>query len=430
MNEKLTFKDVIGYEEEKVEIKEIKNYIVDVEKYKQIGARAPKGILIVGAPGNGKTLMVRALANEINVPLYCLGQYTDEEENLDDIRKVFKEARKNSPCIIFIDEIDKINNNSNDFHFEIEESSAIRELLIQMDGFTPNNGIIVIATANSTSRLPSSLLRSGRFDKTINLRFPNKKERKELFKYYGKTKKLSDNIDFDKIAKITSGMSCADVDNVLNDAAILTVRNNKDEIEMNEIEVAIDRLVMKSANKKIISDEEKRVIAFHELGHAIATLKLSKKETINKISIVSRGQTLGHTRLGHDYLNNLVSKSNLLEDIKISLAGMAAEDVFIKNITSGSYSDLFRANEICQYMVSDYGMYGVDKYENISRMNKGISEVKIMKNEKVKERILKKCYHEVKKLLIKNKKLIYKLYDKLIECNVLFEEDINEIVKY
>lgn len=430
---KITFENIVGYEEEKKEILEIQDYILNPDKYEKMGARVPKGILLVGESGNGKTLMVKALANELNIPLYKIGQDEDENENLINMRKIFKEARNNAPAIIFIDEIDKVESEDGLFGLTSRESIVTRELLIQMDGFENNNSVIVIATANNPSKINLSLLRSGRFDKIINLRYPNKEERKELIKYYTRDKKVAFEIDFDRLSNITSGFSCADIDNILNDATILAIRSNKKEINTCDVETAIDRLTSRSATISNISDDDKKKVAIHEIGHAIIALKTEGIDSVHKLSIISRGQILGQTKIispnEYDYFG-LTTKENLLNQIKIYYGGLIAEELYLKNISTGSSLDIEQARYICETMVKKFGMMGVtNSVSSTMKLRENISQSKIRKLEKIQDKILNKCYKITKKILKKNKKIFMILYNKLLENNVLFEEDIKQLIR-
>ena len=429
---KVTFENIIGYEEEKKEILEIREYILEYRKYEEIGARVPKGILLLGESGNGKTLMIKALANELNIPLFKIGQDEDENENLLYIRKIFKEARQKAPAIIFIDEIDKLCAEDDLYSLTQRESNVTRELLMQMDGFESNKSLIVIATANSVVKINPSLLRSGRFDKVINFRYPNYEERKQLFQYYSKQKKLSINIDFDRLAKVTSGFSCADIDNVLNDAAILAVRNKINEVDTSDVETAIDRLTTNSATISTLSDEEKKKIAIHEIGHAIVAMNINDNRNVHKISIVSRGQILGQTKIisPNEYeVFGLTTKESMMNKIKILYGGLIAEELYLKDITTGSSRDIEMARYTVEVMVKKFGMVGViNSVDSSMRMKNNISQHKIRKTEKIQDKILKKCYKETKKIIKKHKEIFNKLYQKLIVTNVLFKEDIEQII--
>ena len=431
---KVMFSDVVGYEKEKVELEEIKNFILNVSKYEEMGARIPKGILLVGESGNGKTLMAKALANETSIPFYSLDDVSGDKKVLS-IRELFAKARNNSPCIIFIDEIDKIDNNGGfDGMMPNKESPLIRELLIQMDGFEPNSGIMVIATANGTEFLSKSLLRSGRFDRTIEIRMPNTLERKKLFEYYSSNKKIDKSIDFEKIAIRTSGLSCADVDNILNDAALIATRNNKKKIEMADLEQAIDRVMLGSATTKQVSDEIRRMVATHEVGHAVVMIKTGGLKDIDKISIISRGKAMGFVRrmCAYDEMEyEFTTKSKLVNSIISLYGGLAAEKVMLKETTSGCVQDLDDARGRIVVMIGKFGMCGIKNavdgsYSTIhpvySNDHKKLFERKV-------DRLSRKYFNKALRIIKANKKLFNELYNRVLEENVLYKEEIEAIIQ-
>ena len=431
---KITFENVIGYEKEKTELKEIQNFIVNAEKYEKIGARIPKGILLLGESGNGKTLMARALASEIEIPLYSIGDELNDDESIKSIRKVFSEARENSPCVIFIDEIDKLED-SNEFDFMPNSGSSpvIRELLTQIDGFKQNSGIVVVATANSIMRLNPSLLRSGRIDRIIDIRMPNKEDRKKLFEYYAKEKKIEDNINYEKLAIRTSGVCCADIDNILNDAALMSIREGSDVISLKNIEKAIDRIMLGSATENKISDEMRKEVAIHEIGHAIVSIACGMSKNLNKISIVSRGQTLGFNRhdFGDDSLNfGYRTKNEIEKQIMIAYGGLAAEKIMLNDISTGCINDLDKAKNLATQMVKRFGMSGVTNCVDAraARIGNEFSERKTRQVEKLIDSILKHAFNKTIKAIKANKELFNRLYNKLLENNVLYKEEIDEII--
>ena len=430
----ISFDDIIGYEKEKEELKEIQNFIINTKAYEENGARAPKGVLLIGDSGNGKTLMAKALATDINIPFYQLSDGFDEATSVSNIRSVFEKARRNAPCIIFIDEIDKLE--KADPFFNPEEkpvSPVIRELLIQMDGFKTNSGIVVVATANSSRLLNDSLLRSGRFDRIIDINMPSKKERKLLFEYYSKNKKINDLVDFEKLAIRTSGASCADIDNILNDAALMSIRDKQPEITTKYIEEAIDRVLLKSAASFKISEESMKKTAVHEVGHAVVSIALGKGKKLNKISIVSRGPALGFNRMSNDDDNtvyHLVSQKDIDTNIRIAYGGIVAEEMILHEICTGCGSDLKKARFYAKSMVELHGMYGVENSINSEdyESTKMISQKKKRHIEKLIDKIQKEAYRDVKKTISNNMELFNKLYDALLESNVLYKEEIDEIV--
>lgn len=430
----ISFNDVIGYEKEKEELREIQNFIVNLKKYEEIGARIPKGILLIGESGNGKTLMAKALSSEINIPFYSIGDELNEDTTVKSIRDVFNEARKNSPCVIFIDEIDKMDG-SRDFMFDSfsdKTSSLVRELLTQMDGFQTNSGILVIATANSTMHLNQSLLRSGRFDRMIEIRMPNRNERKQLFEYYSRNKKIDNDVNFEKLAIRTSGLCCADIDNILNDAALMAIRENKEEISMKDIETAIDR-VMFGATEHKLSDDTRKKIAVHEIGHAVVAIATGQKDNLNKISLVSRGQTLGFNRFSREdeaEKFGFTTKSSMFNKMMIAYGGIAAEQIVLKDITSGCVQDIDDAKYIADVMIRRFGMLGITNCVDSRslRFEDGSSQKKKRKVEKLLDGLLEKALNSSIKIIKDNMNLFDKLYNKLLECNVIYKEEIEEVI--
>ena len=430
---KISFEDVIGYEKEKVELREIQNYIININKYEEIGARIPKGILLIGESGNGKTMMAKALSAEINIPFYSIGDELNEDTTVKTIRDVFSEARKNAPCVVFIDEIDKLDGDDDFIPFKDKSlSSIIRELLTQIDGFQTNSGIVVIATANSTSRLNKSLLRSGRFDRIIEVRMPNRKERQLLFEHYSKNKKLEKGIDFEKLAVRTSGLCCADIDNVLNDAALMSIREGKNEISLHNIETAIDRVMFGAIENKL-SDDCKKKIAIHEIGHAVVAIATDQKDNLNKISVISRGQTLGFNRYNTEDEGGgfgFTSKTRMFNQMMIAYGGLAAEKVRLHDITSGCAKDIDEAKFIAETMIRRFGMLGITNCADSHsiRFDDGTSQKKKQKVEKLMDGLLEKALKGATRIIKDNKQLFNNLYDRLIESNVLYKEEIEEVI--
>ena len=430
---RITFEDVVGYEKEKEELREIQNFIINANKYEEIGARIPKGILLIGESGNGKTLMAKALASEINIPLYSIGDELDDEQSVKSIREVFNEARHNAPCVIFIDEIDKLES-SDEFDFISGQANSpkTRELLTQMDGFKENSGMVVVATANSMMKLNPSLLRSGRFDRIIDIRMPNNKERELLFEYYARSKKIEENVDFKKLAIRTAGVCCADIDNILNDAALMAIREKRETIGITNIENAIDRVVLGTTENKL-SEDAKKKIAVHEIGHAIVAIATGQKDKLNKISIVSRGQTLGFNRFSREdeaARFGFTTKSNMFNQMMIAYGGIAAEMVVLKDITTGSSRDIDEARNIATAMIKRFGMMGITNSVDVKtlKFEDGTSQRKKRKVEKLTDGLLEKAFNRSVKVIKDNKLLFDKLYSKLLECNVIYKEEIEEVI--
>lgn len=434
MNHKTTFSDIIGYEKEKEELLEVKEYILDTNKYENYGARIPKGLLLVGASGVGKTLIAKALANEINVPFLSYGDEKKENGEILDLNELFDKARELAPCIIFIDELDKITNNISNYDPFCEtevENNQVRSLLTQMDGFKDNCGIMVIATANSTFGINKSLLRSGRFDRTIIMRMPSKEERRLLFIYYSKNKQIDSNVDFDKLAFRTSGLSCADIDNVLNDAVLISLREGRKSVSIDNIETAIDRLCLNSSISVKLPQDMINKIAVHEVGHAICAILCGEGNTISKVSIESRGNTIGFNRFYEDdecfYYNNY-SEEEIFKKIVICYGGAAAEQLIFKKISTGCSHDINIARQYGKTIITNFEMICSNECLGLSMHSIKVSEHRLIEIENRINKILKTAFKQSKRIIRKNKNLFMKLNTKLLETNVLYKEDIIDVL--
>ena len=360
---KVRFSDIAGTEEEKEELKEIVEFLKSPKKFTDLGARIPKGVLLVGYPGTGKTLLARAVAGEANVPFISISGSDFVEMfvgvGASRVRDLFEQAKKNKPCIVFIDEIDAVGRQrgaglggGND-----EREQTLNQLLVEMDGFSDNSGIIVIAATNRPDVLDPALLRPGRFDRTITVSLPDKNGREAILKVHARNKRMGADVNFENIASRTPGFSGAELENVLNEAAILAVRQNKEFIEMKDIDEAIDRVIGGPAKKgKIMTEEEKRLVAYHESGHAIVGLKLASAMKVQKITIIPRGDAGGYVMMTPTDDRFLVTKGELEERIAGLLAGRVSEEIFFKDVTSGASDDIEKATKIARMMVTNLGM--------------------------------------------------------------------------
>ena len=363
---KHTFEDVAGIEEVKSEVKEIIEYLKDPVKFQKLGGRPPKGVLLYGEPGVGKTLLAKAIAGEAHVPFISVSGSDFVEMFVGvgaaRVRDLFETAKKHAPCIIFIDEIDAVGRtrgvlNLGGGHDEREQT--LNQLLVEMDGFDTSEGIIVIAATNRPDILDPALLRPGRFDRQIFIPRPDVKGRYEILKVHAKNKKLADDVDLELVARATPGFTGADLENLLNEAALLAARNGKDRITMEEVEEAIDRITMGLERKGMaISPEEKEKIAYHEAGHALMGFMTEEADPVHKVSIIPRGMALGVTQQLPIDDKHIYDKKNLFGRILVMMGGRAAEEVFYgkEGITTGAENDLQRATELAYKMVSMWGM--------------------------------------------------------------------------
>ncbi len=362
---KITFKDVAGVDEEKEELQEIVDFLKTPKKFTDMGARIPKGVLLVGHPGTGKTLLAKAVAGEAGVPFFIISGSEFVEMfvgvGASRVRDLFNEAKKNAPCIIFIDEIDAVGRQRGaglgGGHDEREQT--LNQLLVEMDGFGTNEGVIVIAATNRPDVLDKALLRPGRFDRQIVVSAPDVKAREEILEVHSRKKRISPEVDLKVIAKNTAGFVGADLENILNEAALLAARRNKPEIEMEEIEDAMIKVTMGPEKKsKVRSEKENKLVAFHEAGHAVVSKYLPTQDTVHQISIVPRGMAGGYTMYRPEEDKNFMSKSEMEESIISLLGGRVAEGLVLGDISTGASNDIERASKLARDMVTKYGMSG------------------------------------------------------------------------
>ena len=447
---KTKFEDVAGIDEEKKELEEIVDFLKHSEKYIKLGAKIPKGVLLVGAPGTGKTLMAKAVAGEAGVPFFSISGSDFVEMfvgvGASRVRDLFEQAKKHQPCIIFIDEIDAVGRQRGaglgGGHDEREQT--LNQLLVEMDGFDKNTNIIVIAATNRPDILDNALLRPGRFDRQIVINKPDVLGREKILMVHAKNKPLAEEVDLKVLAKRTPGFTGADLQNLLNEAALLAARHDKTKVEMPDLEEAIDK-VMAGPEKKsrIISDEEKENTAYHEVGHALLAKLLKGCDPLHKVSIIPRGMALGITMTlpEKDYLT--MKKSQLLDRITITLGGRVAEEIIYgpESITTGASNDLEKVSEIARKMVTMYGMsekmgnltYGKSQEHVFMGRDFGhsrdFSEEIAADIDKEVKKIIDERYQIAKDLLLQNRDLLEYISKALLDKETLDEKDFDELMK-
>ena len=359
----ITFKDIAGLKEEKFELEEVVDFLKNPQKYKQMGAKIPRGILLSGTPGTGKTLLAKALAGEAGVAFLPSSGAEFVEKYVGvgakRIRTLFEQARKEAPCIIFIDEIDAIGSKRDSSENTIEHNQTLEQLLIEMDGFETSeaDGIVVVAATNRLESLDKALLRPGRFDRQIVVSLPDVKGREEILKIHARNKKFEDSVDFKKIAYNTSGFSGAQLENLLNEASIMAVRNKHEKISNDDIDSAMKKIVVGlSKNERILSEKERRLVAYHETGHAVVSMFMKTQDKVKEISIIGAGVVGGYTWYEATEDRSFISKTMLQEKVVSLLGGRVAEKLFIQDISTGASDDLKRATDIITKMIAIYGM--------------------------------------------------------------------------
>ncbi|WP_334347478.1 ATP-dependent metallopeptidase FtsH/Yme1/Tma family protein, partial [Candidatus Phytoplasma prunorum] len=407
---------------------ELIDFLKQPQKYETIGASIPKGVLLEGPPGTGKTLLAKALAGEANVPFFAVSGSVFVEMYVGlgslRIRKLFKEAKYNAPCVLFIDEIDVLGGKrGGDFSGGSQErEQTLNQLLTEMDGFTSSKGIIIIGATNRVDMLDVALLRPGRFDRKILVNLPDIKSREEILKLHAQNKKLSPDIDFHQLAKQTSGMSGAQLAAVLNEASILTVRNQKDFIAMTELSEALDRVLMGPAKKSIKYDpEERRMVAYHEAGHAVIGIKLKHAQKVQKITIIPRGNAGGYNLMMPEKETFFSSRKIMLAQIQSFLGGRVAEELVLDDISSGAFGDFRQATKIARLMVIKYGMSDLGVSQNSEFSDKKLIDTEIKK-------IISECYRQVQIIIKSNKNLLDKIANILLEQETITNKEIEKLV--
>ena len=442
---KVTFADVAACDEEKEELVEIIDFLKNPRKYNEIGARVPKGVLLFGPPGTGKTLLAKAVAGEAGVPFFSISGSDFVEMfvgvGASRVRDMFKTAKENAPCIIFIDEIDAVGRQRGagmgGGHDEREQT--LNQLLVEMDGFNGNTGIIIMAATNRPDVLDPALLRPGRFDRQITIANPDVRGREAILKVHARNKHLEQGVKLGDIAARTPGFSGADLENVLNEAALLTARGNRKVISMKDIDEAIDRVMMGPAKKsKKYTDHERKLVAYHEAGHAVIGIKLENASEVQKITIVPRGQAGGYNLMMPKEETFFRTKSQMLETITGFLGGRVAEEIMFNEVSTGASNDFQNATQIARSMVTEYGMsdLGPMQYETpggsvfLGRdylKEKNFSDQVALEIDREQRKIIEECYAKAKDVISSNRDLLTNIAEYLLKVETLTKPDIEEI---
>jgi len=444
---KVTFKDVAGAEEAKEEMEEVVEFLKNPGKFVKIGAKIPKGVLLYGAPGTGKTLMARAVAGEAGVPFFSISGSDFVEMFVGvgaaRVRDLFEQAKKNAPCIVFIDEIDAVGRQRGaglgGGHDEREQT--LNQLLVEMDGFSTNEGIIVMASTNRPDILDPALLRPGRFDRHILIDRPDVKGREAILKVHINGKPVAEDVNLEVLAKRTPGFTGADLANMVNEAALLTARRNKETITMQELEESIERVIAGPEKKsRVISEKEKKLVAYHEAGHAIVSYFLPHTDKLHKISIIPRGRAGGYTLLLPEEDRNYITRSYLLDEITTLLGGRVAEALVLNDISTGAQNDLERASSIVRKMITEYGMseelgpltFGHKSEEvflgrDISR-DRNYSDAIAYAIDKEASHLIENSYMKAEEILKNNLDKLHQVAERLMEQETIEAEEFESIM--
>ncbi len=445
---KVTFKDVAGADEERAELSEVVDFLKDPRKYIEIGARIPKGILLVGPPGTGKTLLARAVAGEADVPFFSISGSDFVEMfvgvGASRVRDMFENAKKNSPCIVFIDEIDAVGRQRGaglgGGHDEREQT--LNQLLVEMDGFDVNEGIIIVAATNRPDILDPALLRPGRFDREITVGLPDVNGREEILKVHTRNKNISEEVKLKTVARGTPGFTGADLENVVNEAALLTARVSKKQISMKELEEAVERVVAGTQKKsRVISPFEKKIVAYHEAGHALVGYLLPHTDPVHKVSIIPRGRAGGYTLMFPEEDRYYMTKTELLDRVSTLLGGRVAEKLVLNDISTGAQNDLERATSIVRQMIMEYGMSDTlgpitlgKKHDQVflgrdlARDRDYSEEIAKAIDQEIRKTI-DDCYQKAQDILEQERSKLEKIAQALLDKETLDAEEIKALVE-
>ena len=445
-NIKVRFSDVAGAEEEKEELREVVEFLKNPKKFTELGARIPKGVLLVGNPGTGKTLLAKAVAGESNVPFFSISGSDFVEMFVGvgaaRVRDLFDTAKKNMPCIVFIDEIDAVGRQrgtglggGND-----EREQTLNQLLVEMDGFEANHGIIVMAATNRSDVLDPALMRPGRFDRQIYVNVPDVKARESIIRIHARNKPLAEDINFTTLARITTGFTGADLENMMNEAAILAARANRPNIIMTDLTEGINKVIMGPQKKShVMTEKDRKITAYHESGHAILAKKLEHCDEVQEVSIIPRGMAGGYTLSRPDNDDRHMTYNKLCDQISMSMGGRLAEEIVFGDISTGASSDIGHATDLARKMVTEWGMsrlgfirFGSTNEVFIGRdyqTQNNYSEKYAAEIDAEISRIIKECYDKAKLILLENQALMDEMTKLLLEKNTIYKEDVDKLME-
>ena len=443
--EKVKFTDVAGADEEKEELKEVVDFLKDHKKFTEMGARIPRGVLMVGPPGTGKTLLAKAVAGEANVPFFSISGSDFVEMYVgvgaSRVRDLFATAKRNKPCTIFIDEIDAVGRQRGaglgGGHDEREQT--LNQLLVQMDGFETSEGIIVMAATNRADILDPALLRPGRFDRQIHVNLPDIRGREEIFKVHARNKPMDPSVDFKVLARATSGFSGADIANLLNESAILCVRAGRTSVTMEDIYEGIDKVVMGPQKKsRVVTEVDKRITAYHEAGHAIVAMSIKECDPVHEVTIIPRGNAAGFTMVRPENDNNHETVNTIKASLAMTMGGRAAEELVIGDYTTGACGDIRQATNVARQMVTEWGMselgpvyYGSSHEVFLGRdygSSHAYSEDMAAKIDSEVHRIVEEAHARAKSILTQNKDKMETLVRVLVECETVYDNEMRMIM--
>jgi cell division protease FtsH len=432
-NTSVTWSDVAGLEEVKAELQEVVDFLQDPKRFQQLGARVPKGILFYGPPGTGKTLLAKAVAHESGASFYSQSASAFVEMfaglGAARIRKLFDEARKHAPAIVFIDELDAVGAARTGHGFNREQDQTLNQLLVELDGFSSGAQVVVMGASNRLQDLDPALLRPGRFDRQVLVPPPDLKGRIEILSVHTKGKPLADDVDLSVVARQTAGLTGADLANIANEAAIFAGRRRGQDISAEDFDAAMERVVAGLQQRRVVSEKEKRILAYHEAGHALMSHLMGDALPVHKATIVSRGQALGYTLNVPVEDRYLHTKEELTDMMKVFLAGRAAEQVVFGRVTNGAANDLERATDLARAMVFDYGMSEVVASRTMRADNYSLSEETKRLRDGEQARLTDEAYDDAMRLLVKYRGPLDRIAQALLDRETLVRDQLDELLE-